>query len=129
VTNEPQTRVLIADDDQVIRRLLQVSFRIGGFEVDLASGGEECLAKTRASTPDAVVLDIQMPGISGWDVCESLRNDPDTASIPIVLLTARAAEADRARGEALGVLAYLTKPFDPGDLVARVKRALAGAPA
>jgi CheY-like chemotaxis protein len=75
--------------------------------------------------PDLIILDVMMPGMSGYDVADHLRNDPDTAGIPVVFLSARAQEEDRKRGQALGVAAYVTKPFDPAELVDIVRRLVA----
>ncbi len=116
--------MLLVDDDPVIVRLLEVNFRLGGFTVDGANRGEEALDKAHANRPDAIVLDVMMPGLDGYEVCARLRDDPELESVPIVLLTARAQEDDVARGYALGVVEYVTKPFDPEALVASVRRAL-----
>jgi two-component system, OmpR family, response regulator len=125
----PQTeadppRVLLVDDDPVIVRLLEVNFRLGGFEVDSANRGEEALEKARATKPDAIVLDVMMPGLDGYQVCARLREDPNLAEVPVVFLTARAQDDDVAQGYSLGVIEYVTKPFDPEALVATVRRAL-----
>ena len=117
-------RVLIVDDDQVIVRLLQVNFRLEGFDVDTASKGDEALAKAIADPPDVMLLDVMMPVYDGWEVCRRLRENPGTADVPVILLSARAQDEDRARGYALGVVAYVTKPFDPAELVEIVRHAL-----
>ena len=122
-------RVLLVDDDPVIVRLLEVNFRLGGFEVEGANRGEEALEKARATKPDAIVLDVMMPGLDGYQVCARLREDPDLADVPVVFLTARAQEDDVARGYSLGVTEYVTKPFDPEALVATIRRALRKGPA
>lgn len=119
-----QPRVLLVDDDPVIVRLLEVNFRLGGFVVEGANRGEEALEKARATRPDAIVLDVMMPGLDGYEVCGRLREDPDLKDVPVVFLTARAQEDDVARGYALDVVEYVTKPFDPEALVATVRRAL-----
>jgi DNA-binding response OmpR family regulator len=118
-------RVLLVDDDPVIVRLLEVNFRLGGFSVEGAFRGEEALEKARANRPDAVVLDVMMPGFDGYEVCRRLREDPQLADVPVVFLTARAQDEDVAAGLALGVIGYVTKPFDPEALVATVRRAIA----
>ncbi len=118
-------RVLLVDDDPVIVRLLEVNFRLEGFEVETALHGGEALLKAQAQRPDLIVLDVMMPGVDGWEVCERLRESPELSTVPIVLLSARAQEADVARGYALGVVEYVTKPFDPQDLVETVRRHLA----
>jgi CheY-like chemotaxis protein len=121
----PPFRVLLVDDDPVIRRLLEVNFRLEDFHVRTASGGEEALEKAAEERPDVVVLDVMMPGLDGWEVCARLRKDPKTADIPVVFLSARAQDDDRSRGYALGVVEYVAKPFDPADLIAVVRRHLA----
>jgi CheY-like chemotaxis protein len=118
--------ILVADDDPVIVRLLQVNFRLEGYEVDTAAHGEEAIQKTRELHPALILLDVMMPGVDGWEVCRRLKEDPDTASIPIVFLSARAQDEDRKRGLELGVVEYVTKPFDPGELVSLVARCLSG---
>ena len=111
------------DDDPVILRLLQVNFRLEGYEVLTASRGDEALRVAKEQHPEVIVLDVMMPGIDGYEVCRQLKEDPDTAAAPVIFLSARAQDADRDRGYALGVVAYVTKPFDPGQLVDVVRRA------
>jgi two-component system phosphate regulon response regulator PhoB len=120
-------RVLIVEDEAVILRLLEVNFRLAGFEVETAARGEEALAKAAASPPDVAILDIMLPGLSGIEVCQRLRSAPETAEVPIVMLSARTQDEERERSYALGVVAYVTKPFEPAELVEVVRRAL-GAP-
>jgi DNA-binding response OmpR family regulator len=121
MTGRP-ARVLVVDDDDVIRQLITVNLELEGFEVHTASDGEDCLAKVKAICPDVVTLDVMMPRLDGWDTAARLRSDPETAGLKLVLLSARAQEADKARGEGIGVDAYLTKPFDPDELVETVRR-------
>ena len=116
--------MLLIDDDPVIVRLLEVNFRLGGFRVEGAFRGEEALEKARANRPDAIVLDVMMPGVDGYEVCRRLRSDPELGDIPVVFLTARAQDEDIAKGTALGVVDYVTKPFDPEALVALVRRSI-----
>ena len=111
------TRILVADDDPVILRLVEVNLGLEGFEVDTAARGEEALTLARERHPDLIILDVMMPGMTGWDVAEQLREDEATSTIPVIFLSARAQEEDRRRGQSLGVAAYITKPFDPGDLI------------
>jgi DNA-binding response OmpR family regulator len=119
-------RILVADDDPVIVRLLQVNFRLEGYEVETAAHGEEALRKAKELRPELILLDVMMPGLDGWEVCRRLKDDPAIAEIPVLFLSARAQEEDRKRGLELGVVDYVTKPFDPGELVALVARCLAG---
>lgn len=120
-------RVLVVDDDDVIRQLISVNLELEGFEVSTAYDGQDCLDKVKDVDPVVVTLDIMMPRLDGWEAASRLRDDPDTAGIKVVLLSARAQEADLQRGSWLGVDAYLTKPFDPDELIATVRR-LAGLP-
>ena len=120
-------KVLVVDDDDVIRQLITVNLELEGFQVATAVDGHDCLDKVRDVRPDVVTLDVMMPKLDGWEAASRLREDPETAGIKVVLLTARAQEADLQRGDRIGVDAYLTKPFDPDDLIATVRR-LAGLP-
>ena len=121
-------RVLVVDDDDVIRQLICLNLELEGFEVYQAADGLDALEKVREINPAVVTLDIMMPKLDGWDAAARLRSDPATSHVRVVLLSARAQEADLKRGSRLGVDFYLTKPFDPDELVAVVRR-LAEAPA
>jgi CheY-like chemotaxis protein len=120
-------RVLVVDDDEVIRQLIAVNLQLEGFEVATAVDGQDCLDKVVEVAPDVITLDVMMPRLDGWETALQLRKSPETAHIKIVLITARAQEEDIARGAHVGADAYLTKPFDPGEMI-RVVRELAGAP-
>ncbi len=122
-----QPRILIVDDDPMIRRLLQVNFRLEGFDVDVAGRGEEALELASAVRPDIVVLDVSMPDMDGWEVMGRLRDNPETASVPVVFLTARTGQREQEKAQQLGADGYLVKPFDPGELVQVVQRTLAAA--
>ena len=115
-------RILVVDDDPVILRLIEVNLDLEGFDVDTADRGEDALAKARASTPDLIILDLMMPEMSGWEIAEQLQKDAKTTGIPLVFLSARTQDEDRRRGEELGVAGYVTKPFDPSDLVATIRK-------
>jgi DNA-binding response OmpR family regulator len=117
-------RVLLVDDEPILLRLIQVNMRLEGFEVVACSTGEDALRSAQETVPDAVVLDVLLPGIDGFEVCRRLRAEPATAAVPIVMVTAQAQDEDRERGYALGVHEYVTKPFEPAELVAIVRRAL-----
>jgi DNA-binding response OmpR family regulator len=118
-------RVLVVDDDEVIRQLIAVNLTLEGFDVATAVDGQDCLDKVRAIAPDVITLDVMMPRLDGWETTLQLRKSPDTAQIKVVMITARAQEEDIVRGAAVGADAYLTKPFDPGEMI-RVVRELAG---
>jgi DNA-binding response OmpR family regulator len=124
VSDSEKPRILVVDDDPVILRLLQVNFRLEGYDVLTASRGDDALRVAKQEDPDVIVLDVMMPGIDGYEVCRQLKEDATTAAAPVVFLSARAQDADRDRGYALGVVAYVTKPFDPAHLVDVVRRAM-----
>jgi DNA-binding response OmpR family regulator len=117
--------VLVVDDDPVILKLLEVNFEMEGFSVVRAADGAEGLERAREVLPDIVVLDVMMPRMTGYEVAKALREDENTAHIPIIFVTARAQSSDVERGMELGVDDYVTKPFDPLDLIARVNVLLA----
>ena len=123
----PGQRVLVVDDDAVIRQLIRINLELEGFEVFTGEDGQDCLDKIKAINPAVVTLDIMMPRLDGWETAARLRADPETAHVKIILLSARAQEADLKRGQGLQVDAYLTKPFDPDDLVQSVRRLLGDA--
>jgi CheY-like chemotaxis protein len=122
VSETPTRRVLVVDDSQVIRELIAVNLELEGFDVTIAGDGEEALALVAQQRPDVITLDVVMPRLDGFETAARLRADPSYADIPLVLVTARAAAADLARGDELGVDGYLTKPFEPAELVALVGR-------
>src|SRR3954453_16383593 len=122
-------RVLVVDDDDVIRQLITVNLELEGFEVVAAVDGQDALDKVKDARVQVVTLDVMMPRVDGWEAASRLRSDPDTAHVKVVLLSARAQEADLQRGEKIGVDAYLTKPFDPDELIETVRRLMAEAQA
>ena len=119
-------KVLVVDDDRVIQTLLVVNLELEGYDVETASDGEQALEKIASVHPDIVLLDIMMPKYDGWEVCRRAKANRATADIPIIFLSARAQDLDVRRGYELGVAAYMTKPFDPLELMEVVKRVLAG---
>jgi DNA-binding response OmpR family regulator len=123
MSSEP-TCVLVIDDEAPIRLLCRVNLEAEGMSVLEAADGPSGLEKARAEAPDVVLLDVMMPGLDGWRVAEELLDDPRTASIPIVFLTARAELRDRARGIDLGGIDYVTKPFNPVELAPLVRNLL-----
>jgi CheY-like chemotaxis protein len=114
-------RVLIVDDDPVILELVAINFELEGHEVSTAANGPDAMEQARTWAPDAIVLDVMMPGLSGFEVCHQLRDDPSTTNIPVVLLSARALGRDVEEGLAAGAAAYVTKPFDPLELVEQIE--------
>ena len=115
------TRVLVIDDESPIRLLCRVNLEAEGMTVLEAADGPSGLATARAEHPDVILLDVMMPGLDGWAVAEALLEDPQTASIPIIFLTARAEFRDRARGLDIGGVDYITKPFNPVELAPLVR--------
>jgi DNA-binding response OmpR family regulator len=116
--------VLVVDDDPLIVRLLELNFRLGGFRVSSATRGDRAIEEAFGSAPDAIVLDVSLPGVDGYEVCRRLKQEPTTAQVPIVLLTAHPFDERVASDDPIDVAAYVTKPFDPEALVATVRRAL-----
>ena len=123
----PPRRVLVADDEPAMRLLLRVNLPSAGYEVVEAADGEAALARVREQPFDLLVLDVMMPGMSGFELAERLRADPATAYLPVVFMSARADEEDVRRGLALGAFDYVTKPFDPLRLGEHLNALLEGA--
>lgn len=116
--------ILVADDDEDIVRFVEVNLRLEDFEVTTVNDGESALAEAHELLPDLMLLDVMMPGIDGFEVCQRLRDDPRTKNISIIMLTAKALSADKVVGLTAGADDYMIKPFDPVELIARVKSAL-----
>jgi diguanylate cyclase (GGDEF)-like protein len=119
----PET-ILVVDDDPDIARFVEVNLRSAGYDVAVAADGEEALEKAGAIRPDLVLLDVMMPRIDGFEVAQRLRKNPQTASTSIIMLTAKALSADKVTGLQSGADDYIIKPFDPIELLARVKGTL-----
>ncbi len=119
------TTILIADDDTDIRDLVVFKLEQAGHTVIAVGDGLAALEGARRERPDLCVLDLMMPGLSGLDVCADLRRNEATASIPVIMLTAKAQEADVTAGFATGADDYVVKPFSPRELVSRVAAVLA----
>jgi DNA-binding response OmpR family regulator len=117
-------RILVVDDEPDAVELVEFNLKSAGFDVVTAEDGDEALRKARSIVPDLMVLDLMLPEVDGLEVCKLLRRDTATAGIPIIMLTAKAAEIDRVLGLELGADDYLTKPFSPRELVLRVKNLL-----
>ena len=115
-------KILAVDDEKHIVRLVQVNLERAGFEVVTANDGKEALQKVKDEQPDLVVLDVMMPYMDGFEVLQNLRRNPETAEIPVIMLTAKAQDADVFKGWQSGVDCYLTKPFNPMELITFVKR-------
>jgi diguanylate cyclase (GGDEF)-like protein len=119
----PET-ILVVDDDPDIARFVEVNLRSAGYDVAVAGDGEEALEKAGAVRPDLVLLDVMMPRIDGFEVAQRLRKNPQTANTSIIMLTAKALSADKVTGLQSGADDYIIKPFDPIELLARVKGTL-----
>ena len=119
----PET-ILVVDDDADIARFVEVNLRSAGYEVSVATDGEEALERAAALRPDLVLLDVMMPRIDGFEVAQRLRRNPQTANASIIMLTAKALSTDKVLGLTAGADDYIIKPFDPIELLARVKGTL-----
>ena len=120
----PQLRILIIEDDKDIVELVRYNLKKGGFQVGACGEGVAGLAQIRKSSPDLLILDLMLPKLSGLEICKEIRRDDRLNRLPILMLTARGEEADRIVGLELGADDYVTKPFSPRELVARVKALL-----
>lgn len=116
--------VLIVDDEPDVLLLCRVNLEFEGYDVHEAHNGEDALAKISSVKPDLIVLDVMMPGMDGWQVLESLKSNPQTEQIPIVMLTAKVQESDQIKGLSYGAIDYVTKPFNPLALTRTVREAL-----
>ncbi|HEX9712596.1 MAG TPA: response regulator [Actinomycetota bacterium] len=119
-------RVLVVDDDPLVRRLLHAVIQDGKYDLLEASDGIEALQLAGKDPPDAVILDVMMPGVNGYEVCRALRADPRARDARIVILTARDTDQDRAQAEAAGADAFFTKPFSPLELLEAIAPAAHG---
>lgn len=119
-------KILVCDDERHIVRLIQVNLERNGYTVVTAFDGKEGLEKIRAEKPNLVVLDVMMPYMDGFEVLKHLRREPDTEALPVIMLTAKAQDKDVFEGYHYGADMYLTKPFNPLELVTFVKRIISG---
>ena len=116
--------IFVVDDEADLVKLVTYNLKKEGFLVDSAQDGEKALAKVKKGKYDLIILDLMLPGLQGMELCRIIRNDPKTSSLPIIMLTAKGEEVDRVLGLELGADDYITKPFSPRELVARVKAVL-----
>jgi two-component system phosphate regulon response regulator PhoB len=116
--------VLIIEDEAPLQKLLAYNLRAAGFDTTAAHDGEEALLLIAEQAPDLILLDWMLPQLSGLELCRRLRRRPETAHIPIIMLTARGEEPDRLRGLETGADDYVTKPFSPAELIARIRAVL-----
>ena len=116
-----QEKILVVDDEPDIVELVAYNLKKEGFIVSSASDGEEALAKIREENFDFIILDLMLPGMPGMEICRVLRNDPKTRNLPVIMLTAKGEEVDKILGLEVGADDYLTKPFSPRELLARIR--------
>jgi two-component system alkaline phosphatase synthesis response regulator PhoP len=122
-----EDRILIVDDESAIRLVCRLNLDAVGFQTLEAPDGETALELARSEQPDLILLDVMLPGIDGWGVARELGAAPETRDIPILFLSARSDPSDEARAYEVGALGYLTKPFDPEELIERIRDVLARA--
>ena len=124
MVSRPPLRILVAEDDPDIGNLLDHYLKRAGFVPTVVTTGREVLPQVKRDTPDLIVLDVMLPGLDGLAVCRAIRSDATIASVPIIMLTAKAEESDRIVGLELGADDYITKPFSPNEVVARIRALL-----
>ncbi|MFC2075267.1 response regulator transcription factor, partial [Bdellovibrionota bacterium] len=117
-----QPIVLIAEDDQDVRMNIRLFLEANGFQCIEAVDGAETITQAKSEKPDLILLDVMMPRLNGYQVCKSLKDDPDMRSIPILILSAKAQEADIYWGERVGADGYITKPFEFEDLENQIRK-------
>lgn len=116
--------ILVVDDEKDILELVSYNLQKDGFNIETSQNGEDALEKIRSDRFDLLILDLMLPGIQGMELCKALKSDNETASIPIIMLTAKSEELDKVLGLEMGADDYITKPFSPRELVARVNAVL-----
>lgn len=114
-------RILIAEDEKDIRELIAFTLRFAGFDVLLATNGVEAVEVAEAERPDLVILDVRMPRMSGYEVCRRLKENPQTASLPVVFLSAKGQDSEIQQGLESGAEEYILKPFAPDELIQQVR--------
>lgn len=117
-------RILIADDEPHMLRITELSLKKGGFDILLARDGRQAVEMTISEKPDLVVLDVMMPGMDGFAALREIKSRPDTAAIPVIILTSRGQRIVQEEAQTSGAVLYLTKPFSPSDLLSEAKRIL-----
>lgn len=120
----PKVKILVVDDESELTDLMHYHFRRAGHDVSTATNGWEAIHVVQANRPDLILLDLMLPDLDGFGVCEILRRDPATATIPIIIVSAWVSNDSRSLGLELGALDYITKPFRPQELVERVNHLL-----
>jgi DNA-binding response OmpR family regulator len=118
-------KILVADDDVVVRELVVFRLEMSGYEIIEANDGEEAVRLAAEHQPALIIMDVMMPRLNGFEACAQMRENPLTAQIPVLLLTAKTMEADVERGFSVGANDYIKKPFSPQELAAKIKALLA----
>jgi len=118
-------KVVVADDEPHIRHVIALKMQKGGFDVHMAADGEEALDLVCAEQPDLLITDYQMPVMSGVELCQHVREDPATAGIPILMLTARGFDLSEAERDAFGILEMMSKPFSPAEVLQKAQELIA----
>ena len=119
-------KILVVEDDADQLELVRLTLEKAGFAIGTAANGSDALVKTHSISPDLIILDLMLPGLNGFDICETLRKDPLTAAVPIVMLTGLCSEFGRLAGLESGANEFLTKPFKVEELVSKVDKLLRG---
>src|SRR5438876_1338560 len=114
-------RVLLVEDEQDVAELIRYNLTKEGYDVVISGNGNDALRLAREHRPDVILLDIMVPQLNGWEVCRRLKKDPELAAIPVIMVTGRVEEGDKVLGFELGADDYVTKPFSPRELVARIR--------
>src|SRR3954469_10098727 len=117
-------KLLVVDDDPFIARLLEIELAAAGYQVRVANDGQQAMDQVGQDAPDLVITDVMMPHVDGFELTRSLRQDPRTATISVIILTARGLSADKLEGFAIGADDYIVKPFDTPELLARIRGVL-----
>lgn len=117
-------RILLADDETLLVKMMKIRLEANDYEVLTAYDGEAALELARREHPDLIILDLMLPKADGYEVCAGLKKDPNCLKIPVVILSARAQDADKKMGEEVGAAAYITKPFDTQELMAKIRELL-----
>jgi two-component system alkaline phosphatase synthesis response regulator PhoP len=117
-------RVLVVEDEPDVAELLRYNLQKEGWDVLTVADGADALRRTRETRPDVVLLDIMVPQLNGWEVCRRLKQDPETLAVPVIMVTGRVEEGDKVLGFELGADDYVTKPFSPRELIARIRAVL-----
>jgi len=122
----PKKKILLIEDDDSMVKILEFRLKKNGFNVVVALDGEEGMEKVKKNKLDLVILDLMLPKLPGEEVCRRMRKDRETADIPVIMLTAKALDVDRIVGKVIGADYYITKPFDPEDLLKKINKLIDG---